>query len=70
MACLKKSGLSEELLAQVWSLADVDGDGRLDEGEFVLAMHLANWVVKSGAPLPDALPAKMLPSGGARGRRK
>ena len=44
MPCLRKSGLADEQLAHVWQLADADADGRLDGDEFVLAMHLANWV--------------------------
>ena len=59
MPCLRKSGLADEQLAHVWQLADADADGRLDGDEFVLAMHLANWVVKNRAPLPEALPAAM-----------
>lgn len=64
MPCLRKSGLADEQLAQVWRLADYDADGRLAGDEFVLAMHLANWAVKSRAPLPEALPATMVPAGG------
>ena len=64
MPCLRKSGLADEQLTQVWRLADTDGDGRLDGDQFVLAMHLANWVVKSRAPLPEVLPATMTPAAG------
>jgi len=60
MSCLKKSGLPEPMLEQVWHLSDVDGDGMAREEEFVLAMHLANWCVKSGA-IPDKLPAALVP---------
>ena len=62
MPCLRKSGLADEQLAHVWQLADADADGRLDGDEFVLAMHLANWLVKNRAPLPEALPAAMVPA--------
>ena len=64
MPCLRKSGLADEQLAQVWHLADYDADGRLTGDEFVLAMHLANWAVKSRASLPEVLPATMVPAGG------
>ena len=64
MPCLRKSGLADEQLAHVWQLADADADGRLDGDEFVLAMHLANWVVKNRAHLPEALPAAMVPARG------
>ena len=67
MPCLRKSGLADEQLAHVWQLADTDADGRLDGDEFVLAMHLANWVVKNRAPLPEALPAAMREMVPARG---
>ena len=41
---------------------------RLSGDEFVLAMHLANWAVKSRAPLPEALPVTMLPGWGKLNR--
>ena len=47
------------ITAQVWSLADVNKDGKLDQKEYVIAMHLINLAVQ-GQQLPAALPPWML----------
>ena len=47
------------ITAQVWSLADVNKDGKLDQKEYVIAMHLINLAVQ-GQQLPAALPPAML----------
>lgn len=60
---LRKSGLPADVISQIWRLADVDGDGLLDGEEFVLAMHLTNAKVKAGIPLPQTLPAELVPPG-------
>lgn len=57
---LTKTGLERQLLSKLWTLSDVDADGRLDLEEFVLAMCLAEQV-KLGNPLPDSLDPEMVP---------
>ncbi|KAF9300791.1 3-hydroxyisobutyryl-CoA hydrolase [Mortierella antarctica] len=59
---LVSTGLSVEVLAKVWKLADWDVDGYLDEDEFAVALHLIR-AVESGGPaiLPETLPRSMLP---------
>ena len=39
---LMSTGLPQQILATVWSLSDLDSDGRLSSEEFVLAMHLCD----------------------------
>ena len=55
-------------MSLIWSLADVDGDDRLNHAEFRVAMHLATLAVQ-GQPLPSRLPAVLEHSarGGAHG---
>ncbi|KAK3829094.1 MAG: P-loop containing nucleoside triphosphate hydrolase protein [Benniella sp.] len=56
------TGLSVEILAKVWTLADWTGDGYLDEDEFAVAMHLIRAVENGGeGVLPTSLPQSMLP---------
>jgi len=55
-----KSRLPNPVLAKVWRLADVDGDGALDSDEFALAMHLIN-VKLDGFDLPEDLPGHLIP---------
>ncbi|KAF9583146.1 hypothetical protein BGW38_010149 [Lunasporangiospora selenospora] len=57
-----ETGLTVEVLAKIWNLADWDRDGYLDENQFAVAMHLVR-AVKSGgeAILPPVLPQSMLP---------
>lgn len=40
------SGLPDAVLGQIWGLADIDHDGRLDASEFIVAMHLITCVSK------------------------
>ncbi|XP_054706164.1 intersectin-1-like [Uloborus diversus] len=64
---LVSTGLSQPVLAQIWSLSDIDGDGRLSCEEFVLAMHLAE-SVKAGDALPGVLPPDLIPPSHRRKR--
>ncbi|CAO3584881.1 unnamed protein product [Absidia cylindrospora] len=58
---LTESGLSNDLLAQIWTLSDISSDGFLDVDEFVIAMHLIK-VAQDGAVLPEKLPLSLVPS--------
>lgn len=57
---LLQSGLPRNILAEIWNLSDIDGDGQLTREEFILAMHLTNHV-RSGQTLPAELPADLVP---------
>ncbi|XP_045916385.1 intersectin-2a isoform X1 [Micropterus dolomieu] len=57
---LMASNLTQTQLATIWTLADVDKDGRLQGDEFILAMHLVD-MAKTGRPLPLTLPQDMVP---------
>ncbi|KAF7725112.1 hypothetical protein EC973_000438 [Apophysomyces ossiformis] len=58
---LMESGLPNDILAQIWRLADFDNDGYMDIDEFSIAMHLIK-AVQSGGQLPEKLPSTMLPN--------
>lgn len=57
---LLQSNLPQNILAQIWDLSDIDSDGQLTREEFLLAMHLTDFV-KSGNKLPAELPADLIP---------
>ncbi|XP_077147628.1 intersectin-2 isoform X5 [Ranitomeya variabilis] len=57
---LVQSSLSHTQLATIWSLADIDRNGKLKADEFVLAMHLTD-MAKAGLPLPLTLPPELMP---------
>ncbi|XP_055010427.1 intersectin-2b [Boleophthalmus pectinirostris] len=52
--------LTQAQLASIWTLADVDKDGKLKAEEFILAMHLVD-MAKFGQPLPLTLPKELVP---------
>lgn len=55
-----KSKLPNTVLGKIWSLADVDKDGFLDDEEFALANHLIK-VKLEGYELPAKLPSHLVP---------
>uniref|UniRef100_UPI003AAA9F3B intersectin-1 n=1 Tax=Centroberyx gerrardi TaxID=166262 RepID=UPI003AAA9F3B len=57
---LMQSSLPQSQLASIWSLSDIDQDGKLTAEEFILAMHLIDMAM-SGLPLPPVLPPDYLP---------
>ena len=57
---LVKSNLSNQHLANIWNLSDIDKNGNLNCEEFILAMHLID-MVKAGDQLPITLPLELIP---------
>lgn len=57
---LMKSDLEVNDLRKIWDLADIDHDGKMDAGEFAVAMWLVNEKM-AGKPLPDVLPEDLIP---------
>uniref|UniRef100_A0A2K5D2T3 Intersectin 1 n=1 Tax=Aotus nancymaae TaxID=37293 RepID=A0A2K5D2T3_AOTNA len=53
-----QSGLPQPVLAQIWALADMNNDGRMDQVEFSIAMKLIKLKLQ-GYQLPSALPPVM-----------
>ncbi|KAG7513993.1 epidermal growth factor receptor substrate 15-like 1 isoform X3 [Solea senegalensis] len=56
-----QSGLSQNLLAHIWALADTRQIGKLSREQFALAMHLIQQKVSKGIDPPQALSADMIP---------
>lgn len=52
--------LPSSVLAHIWRLSDVDGDGMLDNEEFALAVHLIEGKLE-GYWLPRELPSHLVP---------
>lgn len=65
---MMKSELPQDDLKKIWSLADYDKDGKLDVGEFAVAMWLVNERLK-GEELPDTLPYDLIPPSKRTGKR-
>ena len=59
---LTMSGLPTETLLQIWSLADVDGDDRLDLRGYLLCCWLVQRSVQRQLPPPASLPPELLAS--------
>jgi hypothetical protein len=57
---LKRSGLDQAVLRDIWYLVDVNEDGLLDADWFAVAMHLT-MKTKRGEPLPLSLPEALIP---------
>ncbi|KZT03527.1 uncharacterized protein LAESUDRAFT_729113 [Laetiporus sulphureus 93-53] len=55
-----QSKLSEEVLAQVWDLADINNDGRLTRDGFAVAMHLIQAKL-NGKEIPNTIPLSLIP---------
>ncbi|KAG2115224.1 uncharacterized protein F5147DRAFT_676647 [Suillus discolor] len=55
-----QSKLPEDVLAQVWDLADINNDGRLTRDGFAVAMHLIQGSL-SGKDVPSTLPPTLVP---------
>uniref|UniRef100_A0A3Q3W5P0 EH-domain containing 2a n=1 Tax=Mola mola TaxID=94237 RepID=A0A3Q3W5P0_MOLML len=61
--------LPSSVLAQIWRLSDVDGDGKLDNEEFALAVHLIEGKLE-GHWLPRELPSHLVPPSKRSGRNE
>ncbi|XP_070071561.1 intersectin-1 isoform X2 [Drosophila takahashii] len=57
---LVQSKLPQVTLAQIWTLSDIDGDGRLNCDEFILAMFLCEKAM-GGEKIPVTLPHDWVP---------
>ncbi|XP_077173072.1 intersectin-2 isoform X2 [Paroedura picta] len=53
-----QSGLSPQILAEIWALSDLNKDGKMDQQEFSIAMKLIKLKLQ-GQPLPVILPPIM-----------
>jgi len=58
---LSQSKLSEDILAQIWDLADINSEGRLTKDSFAVAMYLIRQQRTKSAPLPVSLPPNLIP---------
>mmetsp|Transcript_6545 Transcript_6545/g.22091 ORF Transcript_6545/g.22091 Transcript_6545/m.22091 type:complete len:136 (-) Transcript_6545:36-443(-) len=58
---LVATGLDRAKLRDIWTLSDLDADGKLDSVEFAIAMYLCRQA-QAGHPVPTSLPSNMLPA--------
>jgi GTPase SAR1 family protein len=58
---LVNTGLEKDQLRQIWNLSDMDRDGLFDHDEYVVAMFLCDAVIQKGRPIPQELPASVIP---------
>ncbi|KAI0542068.1 hypothetical protein GGR58DRAFT_453873 [Xylaria digitata] len=58
---LSQSKLSEDALAQIWDLADINSEGRLTKDSFAVAMYLIRQQRTKSGPLPASLPPSLVP---------
>ncbi|KAI3317494.1 hypothetical protein HD806DRAFT_367376 [Xylariaceae sp. AK1471] len=58
---LSLSKLSEDALAQIWDLADINSEGRLTKDSFAVAMYLIRQQRTKSSPLPTSLPPNLIP---------
>uniref|UniRef100_A0A7N6BVW2 Epidermal growth factor receptor pathway substrate 15 like 1 n=1 Tax=Anabas testudineus TaxID=64144 RepID=A0A7N6BVW2_ANATE len=56
-----QSGLSQNVLAHIWALADTRQIGKLTREQFALAMHLIQQKVSKGIDPPQSLTPEMIP---------
>jgi hypothetical protein len=56
----RQSGLPQQALAQIWSLADIHNQGKLNSDEFAVAMHLIHRTL-AGQPIPTMLTPDLIP---------
>lgn len=57
---MTKSKLQNNILGKIWTLADIDRDGKLDEDEFALAMYLIKIKLEDD-DLPEELSNHLIP---------
>ncbi|KAI0124834.1 UBA/TS-N domain-containing protein [Xylariales sp. AK1849] len=60
---LSQSSLSEDALAQIWDLADINSEGRLTRDTFAVAMYLIRQQrsKRDGSALPTSIPPNLIP---------
>lgn len=56
-----QTGLPQDTLRQIWTLSDVDSNGRLSREEFAIAVLLIQ-ASERGVPLPQSIPDSLIPA--------